>query len=83
MSNKNKDDVVKSSAMSQVINHLLVKPHSCAELVKKIGIYSSSHISRCLRKLKKDGLIDAVWDHKLVCLVYYNLKLKKDDQYSE
>ncbi len=66
-----------SSAMVQVINHLLIQPHTTASLVKKIGVYSSAYISSCLRRLRKAGLIDSVWDHKLLCLVYYNLKLER------
>lgn len=72
-----KTSKVNSSAMVQVINHLLVQPHTSAQLVKKIRIYSSSHISHCLRRLRRAGLIDAVWDFKQVCLVYYNLKLER------
>ncbi len=74
---------VKSSAMTLVIKHLLVQPHTCASLVQKIGTYSSSHISHCLRKLKKAGLIGAVWDFQKVGLVYYNLKLEEDEQANE
>ncbi|HEY9608950.1 hypothetical protein [Allocoleopsis sp.] len=70
---------VKCSAMTLVIKHLSVQPHTCSALVQKIGIYSSSHISRCLRKLKKAGLIGAVWDFQQVALVYYNLKLGEDE----
>ena len=78
-----KNHKVKSSAMTLVVNHLLVQPHTCASLVQKIGKYSSSHISHCLRKLKKAGLIGAVWDFQKVALVYYNLKLEKDEQVNE
>jgi DNA-binding HxlR family transcriptional regulator len=74
---------VKPSAMTLVIKHLLVQPHTSASLVQKIGTYSSSHISHCLRKLKKAGLIGAVWDFQKVALVYYNLKLEKDEQANE
>jgi DNA-binding HxlR family transcriptional regulator len=74
---------VKSSAITLVIKHLLVQPHTSASLVQKIGIYSSSHISHCLRKLKKAGLIGAVWDFQKVGLVYYNLKLEEDEQANE
>ncbi len=69
----------KPSAMTLIIKHLLVRPHTSASLVQKIGVYSSSHISSCLRKLKKAGLIDAVWDFKQVSFVYYNLNLEKVD----
>lgn len=69
----------KSSAMTLVIKHLSLQPHTCAALVKKIGIYSSSHISHCLRKLKKEGRIGAVWDFQQVALVYYNIKLGQDE----
>lgn len=71
---------VRSSCMALVIKHLLEKPHTCASLVQKIGVYGSSHINNCLRRLRKAGLIDAVWDFKQVCLVYYNLKLGKNEQ---
>jgi hypothetical protein len=69
----------KNKAMSLVIAHLLVRPYTSALLVQKIGIYSSSHINSCLQKLKKAGLIGAIWDSRQVCMVYYNLKLTKDD----
>jgi hypothetical protein len=36
-----------------------------------------------LRKLKKAGLIGAVWDFQKVGLVYYNLKLEEDEQANE
>ena len=68
---------VKSSAMSLVIKHLLVQPHTCNSLVKKIGTYSTSYISHCLTRLKKAGLIGAVWDSRKVSLIYYNIKLEK------
>ena len=70
---------VKSSAMTLVIKHLLVKPHTCASLVQEIGTYSASHISQCLTKLKKAGLIGATWHSRKVCLVYYNIKLDRAD----
>lgn len=70
---------VKSSAMTLVIKHLLVKPHTCASLVQEIGTYSASHISQCLTKLKKAGLIGATWHARKVCLVYYNIKLDQAD----
>ncbi len=70
---------VKSSAMTLVIKHLLVQPHTCASLVKTIGTYSASHISYCLTKLKKAGLIGAEWHVRKVCLVYYNIKLEEAD----
>jgi hypothetical protein len=78
-----KERKAKPSAMTLVINHLLVQPYTCASLVQKIGTYSSSHISHCLRKLKKAGLIGAVWDFQKVGLVYYNLKLEEDEQANE
>lgn len=66
---------VNSPCMALIAKHLLSRPYTCAELVQKIGIYSSSHVSHCLRRLKKAELIGSVWDEKQVCLVYYNLKL--------
>jgi hypothetical protein len=68
----------KAKAMTLVISHLLVQPQTSASLVQKIGVYGSSHISSCLRKLKKAGLIGAIWDSQQLCLIYYNLKLEKD-----
>ncbi len=68
----------KAKAMTLVISHLLVQPHTSASLVQKIGVYGSSHISSCLRKLRKAGLIGAIWDSQQLCLVYYNLKLEKE-----
>lgn len=72
---------VKPSAMTLVIKYLLVRPHTSASLVQKIGTYSSSHINNCLRKLRKAELIGAVWDLKQVSLVYYNLNLEKVEEY--
>ncbi|HAA29238.1 MAG TPA: hypothetical protein DCE56_17970 [Cyanobacteria bacterium UBA8553] len=69
----------KPSAMTLVIKHLLVAPHTCASLVQKIGTYSASHISHCLTKLKKAGFIGAEWHDRKVCLVYYNIKLDQAD----
>jgi len=66
---------VKPTAMTLVINHLLVQPHTSASLVEKIGVYSASQINRCLGKLKKAGLIGAVKDFKKSTLVYYNIGL--------
>lgn len=63
-----------STAMTLVLQHLSIRPHTCSSLVKTIGTYSSSHISRCLRKLEKARIIYAVWDSKLVSLVYYSSK---------
>lgn len=63
-----------STAMTLVLKHLSMRPHTCSSLVKTIGTYSSSHISRCLRKLEKARIIYAVWDSKLVSLVYYSSK---------
>lgn len=74
-----KADFVKSSAMTLVINELLLQPHTSASLVQKIGKYSSSHINSCLKKLRKAGLIGAESDSRKVCLVYYNIKLKEAD----
>lgn len=65
---------VDSTAMTLVLKHLSMRPHTCSSLVKTIGIYSSSHISRCLRKLEKARIVYAVWDSKLVSLVYYSSK---------
>lgn len=67
---------VKSSAMSLVIKHLLIQPHTSASLVQKIGRYSASHINHCLRKLRKAELIGTAWDCKQKANVYYNLKLE-------
>ena len=67
--------------MTLVIKHLLLQPYTSAALVKKIGKYSPSHINNCLRKLRKIGLIGAVWDFRQVCLVYYNIKLEKVSEY--
>ncbi|HEY9603335.1 MAG TPA: hypothetical protein V6C85_17095 [Allocoleopsis sp.] len=61
-----------STAMTLVLKHLSMRPHTCSSLVKTIGTYSSSHISRCLRKLEKARIVYAVWDSKLVSLVYYS-----------
>jgi DNA-binding HxlR family transcriptional regulator len=74
-----KADSVKSSAMTLVINQLLVQAHTSSSLVQTIGKYSSSHINSCLKKLRKAGLIGAEWDSRKVCLVYYNIKLKEAD----
>jgi len=74
-----KADSIKSSAMTLVINQLLVQPHTSSSLVQTIGKYSSSHINSCLKKLRKAGLIGAEWDSRKVCLVYYNIKLKETD----
>lgn len=74
-----KDSSVKSSAMTVVIKQLLVQPHTCASLVQTLGKYSASHISSCLMKLKKAGLIGASWHCRKVCLVYYNVKLEEAD----
>ncbi len=76
-----KEGSASSKAIILVIEHLLVRPYTCASLVRKIGVYSSSHISSCLRKLRKAGLIDAVWDYKQVSLVYYNVNLEKIEEY--
>ncbi|HEY9633659.1 MAG TPA: hypothetical protein V6D14_09655 [Coleofasciculaceae cyanobacterium] len=75
------EGTVKPSAMTLVIKYLLVRPHTSASLVQKIGTYSSSHINNCLRKLRKAELIGAVWDLKQVSLVYYNLNLEKVEEY--
>jgi DNA-binding HxlR family transcriptional regulator len=74
-----KADSVKSSAMTLIVNELLVQPHTCASLVQTLRKYSSSHISSCLKKLKNAGLIGAKWDSRKVGLVYYNIKLKNAD----
>jgi hypothetical protein len=68
----------KANAMTLVISHLLVQPHTSASLVQKIGIYGSSHISSCLRKLTHAGLIGTIRDPKQLGLVYYNIKLEQD-----
>ena len=64
--------------MTLVISYLLVQPHTSASLVQKIGIYGSSYISSCLRKLTHAGLIGTIRDPKQLGLVYYNIKLEQD-----
>ncbi|MBO3458624.1 winged helix DNA-binding protein [Aetokthonos hydrillicola] len=74
-SEKLKIDKSRSSCLKLVSQRLRSKPYTCALLVKEINTYSSSHISYCLRKLKKAGLIDAKWDKRNLCFVYYNIQL--------
>ncbi len=66
---------VKPKAMDLVINQLLERPHTATSLIQKIGVYSASQVGRCLRQLKKAGLIGAVKDPKKKALVYYNIGL--------
>jgi hypothetical protein len=66
---------VKPKAMTQVINQLLIQPHTSASLVQTIGVYSASYINHCLGQLKKAGLIGAVKDPKKHTIFYYNIGL--------
>lgn len=68
---------VKPKAMTQVINHLLIQPQTSASLTQKIGIYSASQINRCLRQLKKAGLIGIFKDPKRNTIFYYNIGLDR------
>ena len=74
--------VVKSKAartqptcMETVIKCLRRQRYTSALLVKEINLYSSSTVSRCLKKLRKAGLIGAVRDSRIASFVYYNIKL--------
>lgn len=63
------------SCMELVIKHIRHQRCTCASLFKEINLYSSSSISRCLKKLKDTGMIGAVWDSRKVAYVYFNNKL--------
>ncbi|KAF3888186.1 MULTISPECIES: iron-containing alcohol dehydrogenase [Nostocales] len=63
------------SCMELVIKHIRSRPYTSALLVKDINLYGSAAVSRCLKKLKDEGLIDRIWDQRKMCFVYYNVKL--------
>jgi DNA-binding HxlR family transcriptional regulator len=63
--------------MTHVIKHLLVQPYTSASLTRLIGVYSAAQINRCLRQLKKAGLIGVFKDPKTKTIFYYNIGLKR------
>ncbi|KYC39111.1 hypothetical protein WA1_34595 [Scytonema hofmannii PCC 7110] len=74
-SNKLKKDKTHPSCMELVIKHIRSRSYTSALLVKDINLYGSAAISRCLKKLKDEELIDRIWDQRKMCFVYFNLKL--------
>lgn len=72
---KQKRDKTSPNCMELVIKHIRSKPYTSALLVKDINLYGSSAVNRCLKKLKEAGFIGAVWDHRKICFVYYNIKV--------
>jgi hypothetical protein len=65
----------QATCMELVREHIRRQRYSSASLVKKLNLYSSSHVNNCLKKLKDAGMIGAVWDSSKVSYVYYNIKL--------
>lgn len=61
--------------MEAVIKCLRRQRYTSALLVKELNLYGSSAISRCLKKLRDEGLIGATWDSRKASFVYYNIKL--------
>ncbi len=74
-SNKLKKGKTHPSCMELVIKHIRSRSYTSALLVKDINLYGSAAISRCLKKLKDEELIDRIWDQRKMCFVYFNLKL--------
>jgi predicted HTH transcriptional regulator len=74
-SNKSSKGRTHPSCMELVIKHIRSRPYTSALLVKDINLYGSAAVSRCLKKLKDEGLIDRKWDQRNMSFVYYNVKL--------